>query len=184
MPALDKYWLRPSMIVFSDTEPTGTSTNTSWTLGSNFLYLSDDSRDAVQVSYERIETKDRMIDGTMRSYFIADKRTFSTSWNDFPSRKSPSTVSFDRGYGQKFIRDSGTNVGAGQDILNWYNTYKKDFWMLLVYDAPILSGSINIAPTSGWAEKIHVFFQDFNFTVTKRGPYHDLWNIDMTLVEA
>lgn len=183
MPALQKYWLRPSMIVFSDTEPTGASTN--WTLGSNYLYLSDDSREPVQVSFERIETRNRMIDGTMRSYFIADKRTFSTSWSDFPSRKAPSTDSLNRGYGTKFIGDSSlTNIAAGQELLNWYNTYKKDFWMLLVYDAPILSASINIAPTSGWAEKIHVFFEDFNFTVTKRGQYHDLWNVDMTLVEA
>jgi hypothetical protein len=180
--SLQVYHIRPSIMIFADTEPSSTASGTQWNLGASYIYLSDDNREAVQVQYERIEFKERMINGTMRSYHVADKRTFSTSWSDFPSRKAPATTSITTGLTTNITSDS---FGAGQDILNWYNSHKKDFWMLLVYDAPIqTTSSSSISPLSGWAEKVHVFFNDFNFTVKKRGPLNDLWDINITLVEA
>ena len=180
--ALQSYWIRPSMIIFAETEPSSASNGLYWNLGTNYLYLSDDNRDAVSVNYERIEFKDRMINGTMRSYHIADKRKFSTSWNDFPSRKYAATNSVLKGLDPNITSDG---FGAGQDILNWYNNHKKDFWMVMVYDAPIQAvSSATISPLQGWAEKVHVFFDDFNFSVKKRGPHHDLWDVDISLVEA
>lgn len=179
--SLQSYWVRPSMIIFSNTEPTSASNGVFWNLGSDYLYISDDNREAVSIQYERIEFKERMINGTMRSYHITDKRTFSTSWNDFPSRKVTSSNSTLKGLSASITSDG---FGAGQDILNWYNTYKKDFWMLLVYDAPVQSSSANISPLSGWAEKVHVFFDSFDFSVKKRGSLNDLWDMNMSLVEA
>lgn len=179
---LQSYWVRPSMLIFCENEPSSASSGTAWNLGANYLYLSDDNRQPVSIQYERIEFKERMINGTMRSYHVADKRTFSTSWNDFPSRKLAATNSSLKGLSASITSDG---FGAGQDILNWYNTYKKDFWMLAVYDAPIqTTSSTTIAPIQGWAEKIHVFFDSFNFTVKKRGNLNDLWDVDISLVEA
>ena len=52
----------------------------------SFIILSDDNRDKLDFSFERIEKRERMINGRMRSYHIADKLILSTSWTMLPSR--------------------------------------------------------------------------------------------------
>ena len=51
-----------------------------------FLILSDDNRSSLDFNTTRIETRERMINGRMRSYHIADKLQLSTSWQMLPSR--------------------------------------------------------------------------------------------------
>ena len=167
---LNKKWTRPSLIVFSTTEPFEGSGNNAnkWDFkGGTTLYLTDDNRSPLQINPERIEYKRRMIDGTMRSYHVADKNSFSTSWSDIPSRKGSST---------KFHTSDA--FGAGLDIKNWHEANTGDFWMLLVYDT---NESDQIAVS---AEKYNVFFQSFDFSVSKRGQDYDLWNVNISLVEV
>ena len=51
-----------------------------------FLILSDHNRSPLQFKTERIEQRQRMINGNMRSFHIADKNTLSVSWQNLPSR--------------------------------------------------------------------------------------------------
>jgi hypothetical protein len=168
---LDKKWLRPSLLIFTAVEPTLITSGGDagkWNFnGATPLYLTDDGRDALQVSPQRLEFKRRMIDGTMRSNYVADKNQFTTSWSNLPSRKLN---------GSESITSDG--FGAGQDIKDWYEDTPGDFWMLAVYDGTT-GGSV-----TGSAEKYHVFFDSFNYSVSKRGQYNDLWNVSITLVEA
>lgn len=191
MAKLNSFYTRPSLIIFSETEPVNVSGSTDWNLGLNYIYLSDDNREPMQVSYERKEYKQRMANGKMRSFYVTDKRSFSTGWSDFPSRR---------------VAQSGAPLGrtgtitsdkfaAGIDLVNWFNTHNKDFWMLLVYDGAISNTTLDswtgttvnssaINQSAGWAEKIHVFYDQFNFTIKKRGQYNDLWDVTLSLVEA
>ena len=167
---LDSVWLRPSLIIFSSTPPLQDPDHPNkwrWEDGTDKLYLTDDNREPLQVNFDRIETKKRMIDGTMRSVHITDKKTFSTSWSNIPSRKLNGTESI-----------TSDGFGAGIDIKNWYESNPNDFWMLLVYDNSDTNDS------SANAEPVHVFFDNFDFTVAKRGQYNDLWNISLGLVEV
>jgi len=170
--SLSKVWLRPSLIIFSTTEPIqGTGGDEGkWDFGSGIkLYLTDDNRSPLQASPERIESRKRMIDGTMRSVFVADKYTFSTSWENIPSRKLN---------GADEITSDG--YGAGIDIKDWYESNHDDFWMLLIYDnddSEDVSSGVNV-------EKYNVFFDSFDFTVTKRGQFNDLWDVSIDLVEV
>jgi hypothetical protein len=121
------------------------------------------------ISPQRIESKRRMIDGTMRSVHVADKYTFSTSWENIPSRKLN---------GADEITSDG--YGAGIDIKDWYESNHDDFWMLLIYDnddSEDVSSGVNV-------EKYNVFFDSFDFTVTKRGQFNDLWDVSIDLVEV
>ena len=52
----------------------------------DFIVLTDHNRGPINFDIQRIENRKRMINGTMRSYHIADKLTISTSWNMLPSR--------------------------------------------------------------------------------------------------
>src|SRR6478736_2542708 len=47
--------------------------------------ITEHNRAAVKVDIERIEMSDRMANGTMRKYVVADKRKWSTSWEMCPT---------------------------------------------------------------------------------------------------
>jgi hypothetical protein len=97
-----KKWSRPQAMVWCDAPPrvdaNGKYIPSGYELGSNttgileqyleqsFIVLSDHNRAELSISNERIEQRQRMANGTMRSFFIADKLTISTSWSMLPSR--------------------------------------------------------------------------------------------------
>jgi hypothetical protein len=60
-----------------------------------FLILSDDNRSPLQFNSVRLEKKERMINGRMRSYHVADKLEISTSWSLLPSRSFSDFPGFD-----------------------------------------------------------------------------------------
>jgi hypothetical protein len=145
-----------------------TAYGTKWDFGAGeVLYLTDDNREPLQITPQRIEFKRRMIDGTMRSHYVADKDEYSTSWSEIPSRKINGSVQI-----------TSDNFGAGNDIKNWYEEYTGDFWALLIYDT---NSSDNVSLS---AEKVNVFFNSFNFTVSTRGELNDLWDVSISLVEV
>lgn len=149
---------------------------TRWELGTNYLYLTDDGREAVSVQPQRIETKQRMINGRMRSYYITDKKTFSTSWENIPSRKTRATVA--DGVTDQITSDG---FGAGIDIKDWYETYSGSFWLMLIYDNNLTGGE---ATNPAQIETYNVFFESFDYNIIKRGQYNDLWSVSISLVEA
>lgn len=46
--------------------------------------ITDHNRSELSMDYERIEKKQRLANGFLRSYFIANKLNFSVSWDDVP----------------------------------------------------------------------------------------------------
>jgi hypothetical protein len=155
------------------TTSTAIATNKSkWDLGSSYLYVSDNNRSELAVSFERIEYKQRMINGTMRSYHVADKKNFSTSWDKMPSRKTQVT---------EYHVDTRNKFAGGQEMLKWYEDHTGDFWMLLVYD---VDSTVSEKELKKNVEKVNVFFENFSYNVVKRGDELDLWDIDLSLVEV
>jgi len=170
---LAQKYLRPSLIIWSENEPVlgvGGTRDGKWDLGTNYLYLSDNNRSELAVSFERIEYKQRMINGTMRSYHVADKKNFSTSWDKLPSRKTQVTE-----------YSASSNFAGGQEMLKWYEDHTGDFWMLLVYDVDSTVSTTNIKKN---VQVVNVFFENFSYNVVERGFDLDLWNIDLSLVEV
>ena len=66
----------------------------STTLLDEFIILSDHNRGDMQFNTQRIEQRQRTINGRMRSYHIADKLTMSVSWNMLPSRAYSASPAF------------------------------------------------------------------------------------------
>lgn len=139
--------------------------------GSTWNKISDHNRSPLDVSWERLERKNRMAGGTLRRYSVAKKRTFTCSWEMFPSKMTPSY-------------DGKTGVGtvdggwAGENIENFYNTVDGSFWIKLRKGTDeskaIGDGSIEI---------VKVMFTDFSKSVTKRGIV-DFWSLDVSLEEV
>lgn len=166
---LEKTWRRPSLIIFAENPPEeGTNENAGkWQFTGDVLYLTDDNRSALSVNPIRIENKRRMIDGTMRSVWVNDKKEFSTSWSNIPSRKLNGSDSI-----------TSDSFGAGLDIKNWYDSYTGDFWVMFVYD----TNDSDDVDTS--VELYNVFISSFDYDVVKRGQYNDLWDVSLSLVEV
>jgi hypothetical protein len=158
-------------------------------LGNQFIALSDDNRQPIDFSVERIEKRERMVNGRMRSYHIADKLSLSTSWQRLPSR----AFALDPNFDENGIPDSDsfkytTDGGAGGvEILDWYEKHQGSFWVFLAYDKYSTFGNDDAAYAHlpHYNQIIEMFFSDFSYSVEKRGTStHDFWNISVTLEEV
>lgn len=152
-----------------------------------FLLLTDDNRTPLDFSDERIEKRERMINGRMRSYHIADKMKLSTSWTMIPSRSHANVPSFDLATGRSPHTSYTTDGGAGgADMLEWYDGHKGSFWVFLAYDRKgIFKGTE--APydhLQQYNQLVEMFISSFSYSVEKRGANFDYWNVSVTLEEV
>ena len=157
------------------------------TLLDQFLFITDDNRQPLDFSEERIEKRERMINGRMRSYHIADKIKLNTSWNLIPSRSHSNIPSFDTATGLSPYISYTTDGGAGgADMLEWYDSHKGSFWVFLAYDRKgIFSGTPEPYDHLGqYNQLIEMFISDFSYSVEKRGTKFDYWNVSITLEEV
>jgi hypothetical protein len=166
-----------------------------------FLILSDDNRSPIAFSTTRIEKRERMINGRMRSYHIADKLQITVSWDMLPSRAHDTYANFNTGGNADLVQtvsrtnplEFTTDGGAGGvEILDWYKNHNGSFWVYLAYDKytnfnndPQTAKDDRFNNTNKYNEVIEVFFSDFNYSVVKRsGLNFDFWNVSLTLEEA
>jgi hypothetical protein len=123
--------------------------------GATLYKVSDHNRSEIDVSYQKIENKKRMADATLRTFVVARKRTWKTSWKDLP-RESAYTVD---GF-------------MGADAMKaWYDSHLGSFQVVLT------NGDNEI-------ETVWVMFDNFNCSVSKRSRYTDLYSVDMSLEEV
>jgi hypothetical protein len=163
-----------------------------------FLILSDDNRSEMSFNHQRIEQRQRTINGRMRSYHIADKLSMNVSWNMLPSRSYYFNPAFDatvdsptEGKSDKYknIDSEYTSDGGagGVELLDWYENHNGPFWMYLAYDKYSNFGKDDSAygHLSQYNQIVQVYFADFNYSVVKRGGNNfDFWNISVTLEEV
>jgi hypothetical protein len=116
--------------------------------------ITDHNRDSLQVEVTRIEEMTRMANGTARKFVIADKRTFSTSWDNLPHSAAYTVDGF-----------WGKN-----EMENWYNTKSGAFTLKLFYG-------------DGTTGTYTVMMSKFSSTLSKRGTY-DLWKVSVELIEV
>jgi hypothetical protein len=208
-----KKYSRPQAMLFADNpgikvdgfyipegNEVGSNTGFAATNG-EFLILSDDNRSEIDFTPVRIEKRERMINGRMRSYHIADKLNISTSWNLLPSRAYDTKADFNnngkadmqatqtRPSPLEFTTDGGA---GGVELLDWYDNHKGSFWVYLAYDKYTNFEDTDSSEVDNrfnnvrkYNEIIEVFFSDFNYSVVKRsGLNFDFWNVSLSLEEA
>jgi hypothetical protein len=91
-----KKYNRPQAILWSDNPGTkdGNAYYPTGTEPDDFIILSDHNRSEISMTKQRIETRQRMINGIMRSYHVDDKINISLSWNNLPSRSFSRKIPF------------------------------------------------------------------------------------------
>lgn len=135
------------------------------------IKLSEHSRQPVSISTNRIEKVQRMSNGSMRKFYIADKESISISWNKLPSFN---TFTIDSGYG-------------AVDLKNFYNG-----------SATKASGALSGRSTfdvtiayGGTTRTIEMAFQSFSAEIVNRNVKQkssdtpqEFWNVSIVLEEV
>jgi hypothetical protein len=189
-------YARPQAVLFADNPgvilengkrvPDGYEIGSEQSSGETFVILSDHNRGPIDAKITRIEKRERMVNGRMRSYHIADKLSITLSWSMLPSRSFSASPEFDetgtKQYGDQYTADGGA---GGAELLDWYENNTGSFWVYLAYDKPDNFSSNKYSRLSEYNQVVEMFFSDFSYSVQKRGgSNHDLWNVSLTLEEV
>ena len=163
----------------------------------DFMILSDHNREEIKIQKERIESRQRMVNGTMRSYHIADKIRVSVSWQRLPSRSFSRNVIFNAsGAANMLTTDTEYTVDGGAggvEMLDWYENHSGPFWVYLAYDkynsdSFKVGGKVQDASFNHlgiYNEIKQMYFSSFQYGIEKRGGTNfDFWNIDVELEEV
>jgi hypothetical protein len=149
-------------LLYIDTSATDTPT---------WVKLSEHNRQPMTIGQNRIQKVTRMSNGTLRKFFIADKREFSTSWNMLPSF---SNMTIDAGYGAVDLKSyfEGTK---GQGV----------FKLKIVY------GKNQTTPFANREDIFLVSFTSCSFEVIKRNvkdsssdPAQEFWNVSISMEQV
>lgn len=193
-----KRYARPQAMLWSDNAGT-ISEDVRIPIGNekeDFIILSDHNRAEMSIAQQRIENRQRMVNGTMRAYHIADKISLSCSWTRLPSRSYSRNVNFDV-YGQptlsgatEYTVDGGA---GGVELLDWYESHQNPFYVYLGYDK-YNNNSFKVAGNvtdksfnylSIYNDVRLMYFANFDYTIEKRGGTNfDFWTISVSLEEV
>jgi len=155
-----------------------------------FLILSDHNRSELSFTPVRIQQRQRMINGNMRSYFISDKLGIATSWSRLPSRPYSKEITFDPDTGdiqqaQPYTSYTVDGAAGGVDMLSWYESHPGPFYCYLAYDKYRINDVSNYNRLNIYNQILKVYFSAFSYNVEKRsnGGF-DFWNVNMALEEV
>lgn len=117
--------------------------------------VSDQGRSELGVTSEVFKNEQRMVDGTLRRYVVAEKRTWSCSWTNIFSKRSVD------------------GAWAGEEIKSFY------------YDTPgefLLTLTMGDGTTEDILAMFTSF--DYDVAKRSAGENGDLWNMSMEITEV
>lgn len=157
-----------------------------------FIILSDHNRSPINVSYERIENRQRTVNGVMRSRHVADKLKISLSWDMLPSRSFSGDPFFDTTTGKSILSGNDrvftVDGGAGgNNLVDWYDSHTGPFWVFLAYDKidTAIPDTNKYNNFFEYNQVVQMYITGFNYSVEKRSAsLYDMWNISVDLEEV
>ena len=158
----------------------------------DFIILTDDNRQPIQYTCERIENRKRTINAKMRSYHIADKLRITLNWEMIPSRafnKDPLFGSDGKPTASDLTQYT-TDGGAGaEEMRNWYHNNPGSFWVMIAADkySNMLdeNNDYQFDRLGEYNELVEMYFASFDLTVVRRGRNtYDFCNVSVTLEEV
>ena len=125
--------------------------------------ITDHNRSSFSVESNRIERTARMANGSLRKFFIADKKSFSVSWDLVPSYR---TETVDGYWGAEDLRTFYvSDEGKG------------------TFDIRINFAKNGSSQVSSGYEQYTVSIRDCSFTLVKRGIQAH-WNVSLSMEEV
>jgi hypothetical protein len=156
--------------------------------GTTWYDLTDHNRQPIQYTPQRIEQVQRMANGTMRKFVIANKATYETTWQMVPSGT------------QNITSQSGISVASYTPTVDgkygagfmkaFYEKYVfQPISLKLTFATDNLSGTNHIpsklvTPSTGNHQLLTVFITDFKYTINKRLGLIDYVDVTMQFTEV
>jgi hypothetical protein len=143
--------------------------------GSTWYKLTDHNRASIDLATELIETQNRMANGSLRKYIIAQKNKISTSWEFLPTKPSEMV---DSNYGAAWIEAFyRANVG----IPIYIKIIESE-----IDPGPAVGAvpsNANFKTASQGYKTYQVFITDFSKTLRKRTAISDYVDINIEFTE-
>ena len=128
-----------------------------------YYKVSEHNRSEFTISPQRFEKVQRMANGSLRKYWVADKKTFNVSWDMLPHTTA---LTVDGGWGAKDLRDFYySSVGQG------------------TFDIKVNLATDGTDQSSSGFEEYTVSITSASFVVLKRGiePH---WNVSLSMEQV
>lgn len=185
-------------IYLQDTARTGVTTSLVAVSGTPSTatdgFLTEHNRGPVAVDNDLIQNAKRSVNGTMRTYTIATKKKFSTSWSSVPADYAHTVDG-------KTVATSGAIVGmGGNDMLIHYLAYynRLPFYLYVLNRTTTKTGTgtqaninTDLATAASAGERYLVQYESFNYDIVKRATKAsaalgntDYWDVDVSFVEV
>jgi hypothetical protein len=134
-----------------------------------FRRVTEHNRDPLAITTNRIESSQRMSNGTLRKYFIADKLNISASWEMLPSFRNETV---DGGWG-------------AEDIKNFYESDAGRGSFRIKLNPTVFNPSLITADAGTLADDYTytVMFTSCDFTVLKRG-LQTFWSVSISMEQV
>jgi hypothetical protein len=134
-----------------------------------FRRLTEHNRSPLSINTERIESSQRMANGTLRKYFIADKLNLSVSWEMVPS----------------FRNETVDGAWGAEDIKSFYESSAGRGPFRIKINPTVFSTSL-VEQSDGALADDYTYtmaFTSCDFTVIKRG-LQPFWSVSISLEQV
>lgn len=134
-----------------------------------FRRVTEQNRAPLSLNTERIESGQRMSNGTLRKYFIADKLNISVSWEMIPS----------------FRNETVDGGWAAEDLKNFYDSTAGRGAFRIKLNPTVFSTELVEQSDGALADDYTytVMFTSCDFTVVKRG-LQPFWSVNISLEQV
>lgn len=129
----------------------------------SWIKLTEHNRSEIAVGQQRIEQKQRMANGSLRKFFVADKKEFSVSWNMLPGTRIYTV----------------DNQWGALDLIEFYNSSEGQS----TFDIRLNFAKSGTNQESSGYEQYTVSCTSFNATLIKRGEV-PFYNISMSMEQV
>lgn len=129
----------------------------------SWIKLSEHNRSEISMDTDRIQQSQRMSNGSLRKFFVADKKTFSVSWNMLPGT---------RGY-------TVDGEWGALDLIEFYKSSEGQS----TFDIRLNFAKSGANQESSGYEQYTVNCTSFNATLVKRGEV-PFYNISMSMEQV
>ena len=129
----------------------------------DWIRLSEHNRSEIGISIQRIEQSQRMANGSLRKFFVADKKQFSVSWNMLPGSRIYTV----------------DNEWGALDLIEFYNSSEGQS----TFDIRLNFAKTGTNQESSGYEPYTVSCTSFNATLVRRGEI-PFYNISMSMEQV
>lgn len=150
--------------------------------------LTDHNRQPIQYAPQRIEQVQRMANGSMRKFVVANKGIYDTSWQALPSASQ--VISSQSGAYLSSYQPTVDGKMGGAFIKAFYDSYVlRPIWLKLTFAIDNTTGTGHVPsqlanPSTDTNQILQVYMTNFQYTISKRFTLLDYVDVTIQFTEV